>query len=366
MAPVIGTRPPAIKGRLDFIEVIPCKDGMYALDWRLIRSITDGYYRSHAKLTHTKTGVNRGGVFADLHVLETDWKRVRAEVGQKSDLLLKDRREALYYHRISAADMMKFLRSLLGQTKSSTALYNKKLRAAHKASMANIRRNVGRWKLAKDTAEAVEKVATTMLLVGAVFIPGAQGLGVAGLGATLKGGAKYRETQNLGAAALEFSGEMLFLRAGPEAAQSVKGAVYYLFVEAGAKGSYDAAKALAEGKSLKEAIASGAVTAVFDPLLGKFAGVPGGKCVGNAEVGKVALAVASGSALMSEQLKKMTTDQIVKYLKSRARAAKTASSGGSKPTQLSDDELWSRILKNAFLRLPDRSEASNPFPYALI
>ncbi|MCF7993578.1 MAG: hypothetical protein K9L32_00575 [Chromatiaceae bacterium] len=371
--------PPSIDGKPTGIEILYCSDGKFVIDWTLAGTIMESQYRAElkndAKFTETKTGrIENSRYLPEYTRVETKWPLLRLQAANNTTRYLYTMRLRLYGHQVSGEGFRNTLMHALRMAKTKDATYDQKLRSAHIKTMKSVSDVSGKWQTVVDVAKFVEKTSHALLLTGAIFIPGAQGAAIAGIGAYLKGNAKYRETQRLGAAAIETASELVFYRLSlpntslrantipvSEAAKFTR-EIYLAFAEC----SVETAKVLAEGKPLDAAIAAG-LFKMTGPLAGKLK-APGADISGYVMPVNIRVAINAGLAVITDNMQNSGSDSIIKFLRNqKAQQSKTRSTGAPpSAANIKDAELFRKVVDNAMVRLPSTSEKDDHFPYGLI
>jgi|SRR5579872_6189826 len=251
-------------------ETFRANDGIYRVNWDGISRIIRSSVRTQAQLSYSKDKPEKPWFGPELHTVEVDWDRVRAETPIKTETELR-----LFYHgaQLSMRSQIVRLRQMIEMSESAQAALMAKLKDAQRATMANIETSVHRGEVGIEVATWIRNASAETLMVGATALSGGWAAGAVAVGSGLKGSATYQETGRMGNAIATFSTNLLMgafdLKVAGKAGQlermlergiiSKSEKFGLAIVWAKAKGFLEIPKGMLEGKHVKDASLSGAI-----------------------------------------------------------------------------------------------------------
>lgn len=245
-------------------------DGLYSVDWEVVARLVESYARARLQLDQSRVVSIRQSKWynpfswqmPDIHQVEVDWDRVGDMVRVKSFMQTNS-----MYSRGAAGgramqDVAYQLRQMARETPLLRRQFLEKLHGAQRRTMEAINSSVESYQGTIEALKEVRDTSATTVLVGASAVTGgAAAAGLTLVGGTLKGVAKYQDTDNVGAAVMEGAGAVVFtlVPMGSGGAELTAGEQAWLMV---AQGTWDADTSLVEGKSVGEALADGSLSIV--------------------------------------------------------------------------------------------------------
>jgi hypothetical protein len=164
-------------------EMILLRDGTWAVDWELIRTILRSYTRAKAMHEHSRIEITDGGWFGpDLHTLEVDWARVKRTADAEIKQLVGAFSHLAHQSSMHAGKMM--LATLMRETKRHQEAFRARQKSAHTTSMANCQRSIERAETGLAAAKLIRDLSVGAFMVGATILTGG---GAAAVGAGLVG-----------------------------------------------------------------------------------------------------------------------------------------------------------------------------------
>lgn len=327
-------------------EMILLRDGTWAVDWELVRTIMRSFARAKAMVAQSRTEVTDGGWFGpDLHSIEVDWAGVMRQSDAEVKQLLTTFEHQAYTGGMNGAKVM--LATLMAQTDKFQEMFRARQMAAHRISQANCQRAIDRAEMGESAAKLVRDLSVGALLVGATILTGG---GAAAVGAALLGrkmalaageaalktavdlqdnaGQTKRPFQR---AVFSFVGEFsVALIPGGSGGKQVAMAIF----KAGAEGAVAGGKALVggdeAGKALREA-AMGTVTSGIglgvDKALNTNAGKRLARNVAYPLVSRISYATANGG--MAQIRRSVTASRGMSGLAAKTLAGRGVSAAAS-------------------------------------
>ena len=249
---------------------VECNDGTYVVNEGLVRRIIESYYRAAAnnlfsEVVEMDTAWYEPGIW----YVKTDWRKARVWAQERT-------RGKLYSTwMVSMPEMtprIEELARMQRETVTMTAEYKRRVRDQQEKSRRSREKMISFWGGAATGAKFVRDASATTLMVGATVLSagsaGALFAGGAGTALNFTGklqDGKGRWQDNLGAASVQATGDLIFTiipatRAGA-AMRGAQGAqkAAIMFLEA----KWDAMVSLLEGKEMSEALLDGSMSLLF-------------------------------------------------------------------------------------------------------
>ncbi|MEM9800972.1 MAG: hypothetical protein AAGA20_11650 [Planctomycetota bacterium] len=250
-------------------EVV-CSDGRFLIDEALVRRIVESYYRATANLQFATTNELDSSWFEpSMTSYDVDWKKARTWTEQQASSKLSST------WLVSLPRMqprIEELQRMQRETAVLTAKFRKNMQDVADANRESRERMISFWGGATDVARTVRDASASTLMVGASVLTagGAAALFAGGAGTALRFTAKLQDGKgkwqdNLGAAAVQASGDLIFTFIPATKAGAVmrgaKGAekAAIMFLEA----TWDTTTSMLEGKEVSEALLDGSMTLLF-------------------------------------------------------------------------------------------------------
>jgi len=255
-------------------------NGPYVIDYELLHfMLGQCYYITTLNDSAVETKMSMDG--PDIYTVDVNWAAARtAELTGPSTFLSRYKIPNMVTNFFSqssevvdAGEIERLRRDLYSletrALQASQELKDKRNKASDRG-MKNIERSVSRAEFGLAAATFIRDASIDGLLLGGTILTGGSLsalVGVAGGVAFLKGGAKYQDTSNLGAAALTVTFEFVTaLIPGKGATKSGTYALVFAKKSLGFQG--DLAIGMAEGKSLTESATGAAVKIGVDAAAG--------------------------------------------------------------------------------------------------
>ena len=254
------------------LELIECRDGLYAVDWTLVDSIIRSNLYATALLSFSKEEVTESG------------SARTCTIGPSTGLAFAKRRAGRPNSRTSFGCRL----NTWGCSRKSESWNawstrparqrtsgRKKMQAAQNKTMANIDRSVSRGEFGLEVAKSVRDVSGGVLVVGATVLSGGTlaGLtGAAALGGGINAATKFQDTGNGAAATFAFvTGFTINLIPGAGAGAKASEKVIMFLLKAKFEAVAAGGQALIEGKTAEEAVVK-SLESVASGALGAGAG----------------------------------------------------------------------------------------------
>ena len=254
------------------LELIQCRDGLYAVDWTLVESIIRSNLYASALLRLSKEKVTEKWIGPDIYHWTVDWDSVRSEKKRAPEFTNEFRLQAQY---LGMKPKIRELERMVRETRTAKGEWGRRMQAAQSKTMANINTSVSRSEIGVEVAKSVRDVSGGMLVVGATVLSGGTLAGLAGV-ATLGGGinaaTKFQDTGSGSAAAFAFAtGFTVNLIPGAGAGAKASEKVVMFVLKAKFEAFAAGGQALIEGKTAEEAVAK-SLESVATGVLGAGAG----------------------------------------------------------------------------------------------
>jgi hypothetical protein len=245
--------------------------GTYAVDWdvvnRLVRSYHRAVLRESCSKEYTTSDSRWFNPFSwslpDIRSLDVDWDKVNGRLnGVADDAFNRLAEEATRDVR----GVYRELDWMVSDTGRRTAAFTDRLGALQTENMSRINSAVESYGAQIEAAKFVRDTAADGLMVGASIATGGAGLAILGGGSAMKGWAKYQDTDNAGAAVMTGVGSFTFgaFKLGGAKLTGTEEAVVTIL-----QAQWETGVALAEGKSLGKALATGSLK-LSGPFVDRF------------------------------------------------------------------------------------------------
>lgn len=232
-------------------------DGEFTVDWEIVRRLIRSHEVARAPKPFRPVNVVNSNWYnpfswslPDITTVDIDWNKVRRQVEKTTEA---------EFNKMSNLSLFKGMRreaqKLLEKVRQTKVLkkdFLVKMRSVQSANARNIKKAVDAYDGHIAKAKFVRNTSATGLMVGATLLSGGTAAAAIASGSSLKGVAKFQDTGNIGAAAMEAGGTLVFSLIpvkGP------KGETLMTVVEAG----WETGIGLVEGKAFSEALATGAI-----------------------------------------------------------------------------------------------------------
>lgn len=239
-----------------------------AVDWdvvyRLVRSYHRAVEREAASKVVTTSESSWYNPFSwsmpDIRSLEVDWEQVRMRSTAAADA---DFARIAERATRDVRDLHRELKWMVERTSNQTTAFSDRLAALQSENMARISSAVSSYGTQIEVTKFVRDTSADGLMVGATIMSGGAGLAVLGGGSTLKGWAKFQDTEavagnaNAAAAAmLTATGNFMFgaFKLGGNKLANSEEAVLTIL-----QAQWETGIALVEGKTLGQAVQSGSL-----------------------------------------------------------------------------------------------------------
>lgn len=235
----------------------------WAMDWDGVARIVRAYCRSEAMLAHSARVEEKNRFGPNLVTVDVDWKEVYEDLEDlASDYLYR------WQHSLQRRLQFNYLIDFRARTRSNEAKFHAMQQSASKETFANMERSIGKGETGVTVATGIRDLAAgTMVAISTVATGGvataALGIGAAGKGLGKFQDAKIRDSRAVGQAILEATGTVVVgmfelpvvKEALESAAMPVAQKLFAKFVVAKIDASLEGVKTLAEGGTLRQAMA---------------------------------------------------------------------------------------------------------------
>ena len=240
----------------------------YAVDWDIIHRLVRGYHRANLRDTHSRVVTTSDSTWfnpfswslPDIRSMEVDWDKVSTQSSTAAD---DDFNRLAELGTRDVRGMHRDLKWMVSDTSRRTTAFTDKLGALQTENMSRISSAVDSYGGQIEAAKFVRDTAADGLMVGATIITGGgAGVAILGSGSALKGWAKYQDTDNLsedrrlGSAFATGVGNFVFgaFKLGGRTLSVGEEAVVVIM-----QAKWETGVALAEGKSIGQALATGSL-----------------------------------------------------------------------------------------------------------
>lgn len=241
---------------------------LFAIDWDIVYRIVRGYHLANLRDKHSKVVTTSESTWfnpfswslPDIRSLEVNWDNVNGEVVAAAD---KDSNRLAEKATRSVPGFHWELEGMVLDTARRTEAFTDKMGALQTDNMSRIGSAVESYSGQIEAAKFVRDTAADGLMVGATIITaGGAGVAILGSGSALKGWAKYQDTDNLsedrrlGSAFATGVGNFVFgaFKLGGRTLSVGEEAVVVIM-----QAKWETGVALAEGKSIGQALATGSL-----------------------------------------------------------------------------------------------------------
>jgi len=239
----------------------------YAIDWGIVERLVRSYHRARARdMYSTVTSTSQTDWYnpvswsmPDIKSVDVDWDRVQTTALTQADYDLNRLAERATH---DVRDLYNELKWMVDDTSRMTHDFTDQLAAVQSDNMARINSAVDSYGTQIEVAKFVRDTSADGLMVGASILSGGAGAAVLGAGSSLKGWAKFEDTDGLstdrrvGAALLTATGSFTF---GMFKIGGTKFAFKEDVIIAILQAQWETGVALTEGKSLGKAVAQGSL-----------------------------------------------------------------------------------------------------------
>jgi hypothetical protein len=232
----------------------------YAVDWDVVDRLVRAYWRAESRNSYSRVVKSSDKSWynpvswslPEIEQIEVDWNLVRSQ----SDSGAADDRARL--RQVGATNVRGVAEELewkVARTGKLTTSFVDDMGAIQSANMARIDNAVSAYGSQIEVAKFLRDTSADGLMVGATLLSGGTAAAVLTGGSAMKGWAKYQDTDSVGAAVMQGFGSFVFT-AIPMGGALTAGQKWTLVL---VQSSWESGMALAEGKSLAEAIPTGAL-----------------------------------------------------------------------------------------------------------
>jgi hypothetical protein len=244
----------------------------YAVDWSVVDRLLRGYWSAEMRNSYSRVVKSSEAswynpaswALPEIAQLEVDWDLVRAQARSGSAI------DAAQLRQRGDRDMRSVAKELewkVGRGATLTTSFLDTMGALQSDNMARINRAVSSYATQIEVAKFLRDTSADGLMVGATLLSGGAAAAVLTGGSTMKGWARYQDTDNVGAAVLTGVGNLVFVAVPMEK--------WTLVI---VQSAWESGTSLAEGKSFVESLANGTL---------KLAGPGSAKLVGSLGVTKM-------------------------------------------------------------------------------
>ena len=231
--------------------------GEWAVDWDIVYRIIRGFHTADRRLAyHTVVSTDVWGTGPTLRHVDVDWDAVRRDA-----IGLADRDFAVLAERSThnMRDVQYYLRWMVKETQRLTSDFSDKMRALQAENAGRINAVSDNWEGAAEVAKIIRDASAEFVVIGASVLSGGTAIAALGGGSVMKGAFKYQDTENIAGSIMTASGTFAFGLVklggkGLEGAAKVAQDRAVIILQS----VWETGTALADGKSLGDAIESGA------------------------------------------------------------------------------------------------------------
>lgn len=229
--------------------------GEWAVDWDVVYRIIRAWHTSALRLSnYTLETTDVWSLGPTLRHYSFDWDTIRRRAIAKSD---EDFARLAERATINMREVQEELRWMVRETQSLTRDFSNMMRALQVENRLNAEKLASR---AESTVEALRLVrdgSAEFILIGATVVSGGAAAAALGGGAVMKGAFKYQDTRSVAGAVMATTGTIMFgaiKMAGGDAMKEGLTRATMIIMQS----TWETGAALAEGKSVGDALASGA------------------------------------------------------------------------------------------------------------
>ncbi|HUG39997.1 MAG TPA: hypothetical protein VMM12_05915 [Longimicrobiales bacterium] len=250
------------------------KDGLYYVDWAVVGRLIRSHELAVQKLKNWKTVRTSQSSWynpfswsmPDIEQVEIDWDHLSDLVNVNTFAAIQ---ASMNRGEQNMANEARRLQSLVLETAHMKEQFLRRMRDLQRDNSRRIEESVDSYQTQIDVAKFTRDTSAGTLMVGATVLSGGTATAVIAAGSGLKGVAKFQDTGSAGAATIEAAGSFVFAiiplkaKAGGNPLSGVEEGCLVVL-----EAVTESATGLVEGKTVKEALATGALK-FTDPVADK-------------------------------------------------------------------------------------------------
>ena len=247
----------------------------YAVDWDIVLRIVRSFHRARARFDCAESKASSESAWysplswalPEVTSIEVDLNRVRSQVNRFGDA---DFSHLAQLGTRDVPEMARQLRWMVSETSRLTTNFLNWQATTQSENSARMQAAVDTYSGAIEVARFVRDTSADGLMVGSSILTGGGSLALLGGASALKGYGKYQDTDKVGAAMLYGVGNLVFgaFKLGGGKLSLREEAVVVIM-----QAKWETGVALAEGKSLGDALAIGSLK-LAGPFVDRFFKVP--------------------------------------------------------------------------------------------
>lgn len=244
-------------------ETFQSNDGVYLVNWDGLSRIFRSCHRAAAMKAYSEVVVSeKHWIGPDLLSVEVKWDKVNLETTTRTE---NEMRRFYASARLSMQNEMNRIVTMMEDADDNRDTFQDRMQEAQHKTMENIETSVHRGEVGLQVATIVRDTSAEIEMVGATYLSGGAAVAVLGTGSAMKGAFVYQDTGKAGKAVATFGTNLVLgvadLKVGAAIKEiaSTSGRIGMAIVWSKAKAVIEVPKSLIEGKSLQQAVSSGAV-----------------------------------------------------------------------------------------------------------
>lgn len=307
-------------------ELIQNGNTQFAVDWDIVRRLVKSYWLAKLQLSYgraesvsEKTLNPFTWALPSVWHIEVDWAKVRSRAEECADRDVQTLRNLAKKEASRAAYALEEFVEVAAQNRENFVDWMGKIQTQN---MSEVEASVESYESMKSAVKFLRDTSADGIMVCATFLTGGAAVAVLGSTSFAKGYFKFQDDGSVGAAVMEGVGSFAFayIKLGAGTLSGKQEMVLALV-----QSSYKAGTELVAGKSVKDAVVSGAIK-LTDPVAGKLFKTDAGKAVLN----KVAVPIQVLYEKNGQKAVNITADLLAKGLPKVVQNTTKLAVGGSK------------------------------------